>query len=99
MNHHIGHRKFTQIEHAAKHVPVESFHVTFTMQKIDSTAQFLACGQDLLIFAHGHPHVLEQPAHERFDCHQHRAEQFDEQVYWPCNREGDTVGCIECRRL
>ncbi len=99
MDHHIRYRKFAQIEHAAEHIAVERFDVTFAMQQIDGSAQFLARRQHLLIVAHRHADVLEQPSHQRLDGHQHRAEQFDEQKHRPRNRQRNPVGRVECRRF
>src|SRR5664280_3860609 len=74
VDHHVGHHQVAQIEHAAEHVTVERLHVAFTVQQIDGAAQFLARRQHLLIFTDRHADLLEQPAHQRRDRHQHRAE-------------------------
>ena len=75
VDHHVGDHELAQIEHAAEHVAVERFDVAFAVQQIDGAAQFLARRQHLLIFADRHADMLEQPAHQRLDRHQHRAEQ------------------------
>ena len=66
--------EFAQIEHAAEHVAVELLDLAFAVKQIDRAAQFLVRRQHLLILADRHADELEQPAHQRLDRHQHRAE-------------------------
>ena len=66
--------EIAQIEHATEHIAVDRLDVAFPMQQVDGAAQFLACRQHLLIVAHGHADMLEQPSHQRLNGHQHRTE-------------------------
>ena len=99
VDHDVGDHQIAQIEHAAEHVTVERLHIAFAVQQVDGAAQLLARRQHLLILADRHADELEQPAHQRFDRHQQRAEQSDEPVHRPRHRERDAVGRVERRRF
>ena len=87
MDHHIGHRKLAQIQHAAEHVAVNALHVAFAMQEIDGAAQFLAGRKDRLILSHVHAEPFKDPADEFFDPDQDRPEQPHHPLHRLCNRE------------
>ena len=74
VNHHVGHMHDLQIEHAAEHVAGAALDIAFLVHDVDGAHQLVVGRKHLSAMSELDAGHFEQPAHEKLDAGEQRAE-------------------------